>query len=247
MAHDHAHAHDHAGRDHAKGSGNLRLAFFFNLAFTLIEVAGGFWTNSLAVLSDAMHDMGDVLVLGAAWYLSHLAVRGRDAKYSYGYGRYSMLGGWLTALVLAIGSLVLMIFTLSRMNDVHEPFANGMIILGVFGLAMNGFAAWKLHGGSTLNERGAYLHLLEDVLGWAAVLVGAVVIRFTGLGHRGPTAFRGHQPVRVVQCRGHLAEGHGDPFATAAQRLQRTGRDRNAVGPAARSWRSRPACLDAGW
>jgi cobalt-zinc-cadmium efflux system protein len=182
MAHDHAHHNDHAGHDHANGSSNLRLAFFFNLAFTLIEVAGGFWTNSLAVLSDAMHDMGDVLVLGAAWYLSHLAVRGRDAKYSYGYGRYSMLGGWLTALVLAIGSLVLMVFTLSRINDVHEPFANGMIILGVFGLAMNGFAAWKLHGGSSLNERGAYLHLMEDVLGWAAVLVGAVIIRFTGWG-----------------------------------------------------------------
>jgi cobalt-zinc-cadmium efflux system protein len=182
MAHDHAHHHGHAGSEHARGSRNLRLAFFFNLAFTLVEVAGGLWTNSLAVLSDALHDMGDVLVLGAAWYLSHLAVHGRDAKYSYGYGRYGMLGGWLTALVLAIGSVVLMAFTLSRINAVHEPHAGGMVLLAVFGLCVNGFAAWKLHGGSSLNERGAFLHLMEDVLGWAAVLVGGILIHFTGLG-----------------------------------------------------------------
>ncbi len=164
------------------GARNIRFAFCFNLAFTLIEVAGGFWAQSTAVLSDALHDLGDSLVLGAAWYLSSLAVRGRDGKYSYGYGRYSMLGGWLTALVLAIGSLVLMVFTLTRMNDAHEPHAVGMILLALFGLAMNGLAAWKLQGGTSLNEQGAFLHLMEDVLGWAAVLVGAVIIHFTGLG-----------------------------------------------------------------
>jgi cobalt-zinc-cadmium efflux system protein len=109
-------------------------------------------------------------------------MRGRDGKYSYGYGRYSMLGGWLTALVLAIGSLVLIGFTLTRIDHTHEPHALGMMALAVFGLAMNGFAAWRLHGGSSLNERGAFLHLMEDVLGWAAVLVGAVVIHFTGFG-----------------------------------------------------------------
>ena len=118
MPNEHAHDHGHAGHSHASGASNLRLAFFFNLAFTLIEIAGGLWTNSLAVLSDAFHDMGDVLVLGAAWYLSHLAVRGRDGKYSYGYGRYGMLGGWLTSLVLAIGALVLMGFTLSKITRI---------------------------------------------------------------------------------------------------------------------------------
>jgi cobalt-zinc-cadmium efflux system protein len=182
MAHAHTHEGGHAGHSHATGARDLRIAFFFNLGFTLIEIAGGFWTNSMAVLSDALHDMGDVLVLGAAWYLSHVAMRGRDDKYSYGYGRYGMLGGWLTALVLAIGSLVLIGFTLSRINDEHAPHAMGMIVLAVFGLAMNGFAAWRLHAGSSLNERGAFLHLMEDVLGWAAVLIGAVVIHFTGFG-----------------------------------------------------------------
>lgn len=180
MGHHHGHAHGAHGHDHARGARHIRAAFFFNLAFTLIEVAGGLWTGSVAVLSDALHDMGDALVLGAAWYLSQLAQKGRDAKYSYGYGRYGMLGGWITALVLAIGSLVLMGFTLSRLDADHAPNAKGMLALAVFGLAMNGIAAWKLHGGSSLNEKGAFLHLMEDVLGWAAILVGAVIIHFTG-------------------------------------------------------------------
>lgn len=180
MAHDtHQHAH---GSHHHGSTRNLRIAFLLNLGFALVEVFGGLWANSLAVLSDALHDMGDAMVLGAAWYLSGLAMRGRDGKYSYGYARYSMLGGWLTALVLAAGSLVLMVFTLSRINQAHEPHTGGMILLAFVGLGMNGLAAWKLHGGSSLNEQGAFLHLLEDVLGWAAVLVGAVIIRYTGWG-----------------------------------------------------------------
>ncbi|MFT3884319.1 MAG: cation diffusion facilitator family transporter [Flavobacteriales bacterium] len=175
--HAHGHEHDHA---HRAGARNLRLAFLLNLAFTGVEFAGGLWTDSMAVLSDAFHDLGDALVLGAAWYLSGVAMRGRDASYSYGYGRYSMLGGWLTAVMLAVGSLVLMVVTITRLNEPHMPNAQGMLVLAVFGLLMNGLAAWKLHGGHSLNERGAYLHLLEDVLGWAAVLVGAVVLHFTG-------------------------------------------------------------------
>lgn len=180
MAHD---THHHAHGSHHQGSArNLRIAFLLNLGFAVLEVFGGLWADSMAVISDALHDMGDAMVLGAAWYLSGLAMRGRDGKYSYGYARYSMLGGWLTALVLAVGSLVLMVFTLSRMNEPHEPHTGGMIVLAVVGLGMNGLAAWRLHGGRSLNERGAFLHLLEDVLGWAAVLVGAIVIHFTGWG-----------------------------------------------------------------
>ncbi len=180
MAHD---THHHAHGSHHHGSArNLRIAFLLNLGFAVLEVFGGLWADSMAVISDALHDMGDALVLGAAWYLSGLATRGRDGKYSYGYARYSMLGGWLTALVLAVGSLVLMVFTLSRIHEAHEPHTGGMIVLAVVGLGMNGLAAWRLHGGRSLNERGAFLHLLEDVLGWAAVLVGAIVIHFTGWG-----------------------------------------------------------------
>lgn len=177
--HHHAHDHDH-GHVHASGAKALRLAFFINLAFTLVEVAGGWWTGSIAVLTDAFHDTGDCLVLGTAWYLQRVALKGRDPHYSYGYGRYSMLGGWLTSVVLIAGAAVMLSVSISRLSSPASPNADGMMIIAVFGLLMNGLAAWKLHGGGTLNERGAYLHLLEDVLGWAAVLIGGAIIRATG-------------------------------------------------------------------
>lgn len=192
MAHAHSdHPHDHSGHRHGHSAGTglavsaasasaLRTAFLINLAFTLVEVVGGWWTHSIAVLTDALHDAGDCLVLGAAWWLQQVAMKGRDARYSYGYGRYSMLGGWLASVVLIIGAVLMLAVSVPRLWAPERPHSLGMIGFAVFGLAMNSFAAWKLHGGHTLNERGAYLHLLEDVLGWAAVLVGGIVIHFTG-------------------------------------------------------------------
>ena len=187
MPHDHVHAHaghdlhghDH-GHGHAAGAASLRVAFFINLAFTVVEAVGGWWTGSIAVLTDALHDAGDCLVLGTAWWLQRVAMKGRDAQYSYGYGRYSMLGGWLTSVVLMVGAGAMLVLSVPRLWTPELPHTTGMMGIAVFGLLMNGLAAWKLHGGGSLNERGAYLHLLEDVLGWAAVLVGAVVMYFTG-------------------------------------------------------------------
>jgi cobalt-zinc-cadmium efflux system protein len=185
----HVHAHDHAGHHHHEhphghvndaGARALRTAFFINLAFTFVEVAGGLWTHSIAVLTDALHDAGDCLVLGTAWYLQRVALRGRDAQYSYGYGRYSMLGGWLTSVVLIIGALFMLSMSVPELWAPDAPHTLGMMAIALFGLTMNGLAAWRLHAGGTLNEQGAYLHLLEDVLGWAAVLLGAVIIHFTG-------------------------------------------------------------------
>jgi cobalt-zinc-cadmium efflux system protein len=178
-AHDHGHEHPH-GTVAPSSAGALRLAFFINLAFTGVEVVGGLWTGSIAVLTDAFHDAGDCLVLGAAWYLQHVALKGRDAHYSYGYGRFSMLGGWLTSLVLIAGALFMLTVSVPRLWAPAMPDTVGMFGIAVFGLIMNALAAWKLHGGTSLNEQGAYLHLLEDVFGWAAVLVGAIVIHYTG-------------------------------------------------------------------
>jgi cobalt-zinc-cadmium efflux system protein len=146
----------------------------------VVEIVGGWWSGSIAVLTDAIHDGGDCLVLGTVWYLQRVAMKGRDAHYSYGYGRYSMLGGWLTSVVLIVGAVIMLVLTVPQLGKPSTPNTSGMIGIALFGLVMNGFAAWKLHGGGTLNERGAYLHLLEDVLGWAAVLVGGIIIHFTG-------------------------------------------------------------------
>ena len=180
MGHDHQHGEHRHDHERVPRTGALRLAFFINLAFTLIEVFGGWWTGSIAVYTDALHDAGDCLVLGLAWWLQHVAMKGRDAQYSYGYGRYSMLGGWLASIVLIVGAVAMLIAAVPRLWEPTLPDADRMLLIAVFGLVMNGFAAWKLHAGHSLNERGAYLHLLEDVLGWAAVLIGAVLIHFTG-------------------------------------------------------------------
>lgn len=193
----------------AAGAKALGVAFLINLAFTLVEVVGGLWTGSIAVLTDALHDAGDCLVLGTAWYLQRVAMRGRDAYYSYGYGRYSMLGGWLTSVVLIIGALFMLTVSVPKLWAPELPDSLGMIGFALFGLAMNGLAAWKLHSGSTMNERGAYLHLLEDVLGWAAVLVGGIIIHFTGWAIVDPLLSVGISVYILVNAIGTLRKGTG--------------------------------------
>ncbi len=216
MPHDHAHAHaghDHHGHDHghghAAGAASLRVAFFINLAFTAVEAVGGWWTGSIAVLTDALHDAGDCLVLGTAWWLQRVAMKGRDAQYSYGYGRYSMLGGWLTSVVLMVGAGAMLVLSVPKLWAPELPHTTGMMGIAVFGLLMNGLAAWKLHGGASLNERGAYLHLLEDVLGWAAVLVGAVVMYFTGWAIVDPLMSVGISVFILWNAVGTLRKGTG--------------------------------------
>ena len=212
MAHDHDHAHAHAGHDHhghAAGAASLRVAFFINLAFTVVEAVGGWWTGSIAVLTDALHDAGDCLVLGTAWWLQRVAMKGRDAQYSYGYGRYSMLGGWLTSVVLMVGAGAMLVLSVPKLWAPELPHTTGMMGIAVFGLLMNGLAAWKLHGGASLNERGAYLHLLEDVLGWAAVLVGAVVMYFTGWAIVDPLMSVGISVFILWNAVGTLRKGTG--------------------------------------
>ena len=194
---------------HAAGAASLRVAFFINLAFTLVEVAGGWWTGSIAVLTDALHDAGDCLVLGTAWYLQRVAMKGRDSHYSYGYGRYSMLGGWLTSVVLVVGALAMLVITVPKLWAPQLPHTEGMVLIALFGLLMNGLAAWKLHAGNTMNERGAYLHLLEDVLGWAAVLVGAIIIHLTGWAIVDPLLSVGISLFILFNAMGTLRKGTG--------------------------------------
>ncbi len=83
---------------------DLRGAFFLNFAFTLVEIIGGIWTNSVAIVSDALHDFGDSLSLGLTWFLEKYSQKGRDARYSYGYRRFSLLGALINTAVLIIGS-----------------------------------------------------------------------------------------------------------------------------------------------
>lgn len=180
--HHHHHGHSHIlGHHHHGAEGNIKMAFWLNLAFALFELIGGFFTQSIAILSDALHDFGDALSLGVAWYLQRLSGKGRDARFSYGYKRFSLLGALFISTVLLVGSLFVITAAIQRLSDPGEPKAGWMIVIAVVGLAVNGVAALRVSKGSSLNERAVMLHLLEDVLGWVAVLVVSIVMNFVNL------------------------------------------------------------------
>lgn len=166
--------HDH---QHAHGStGNLRTAFLLNLTFTVIEVIGGFWTNSIAILSDAVHDFGDSISLGLAWYFDKLSKKGRTAQHTYGYRRYSLLGGLITGVVLITGLGFVLWHAVQRLFAPEAVNAPGMMILAAVGIAFNGAAVLKVRRGTSLTEQVVSWHLLEDTLGWAAVFIGAAAM-----------------------------------------------------------------------
>jgi len=163
---------------HNESEENIRVAFFLNLFFTIIEFVGGFLTNSMAILSDAVHDLGDSFSVGLSWYFQRLAKKGRDEEYTYGYKRFSILGAIINSLILVVGSVVILFNAVPRLFHPEQPDSGGMLMLAIAGVVINGAAVLKLKRGHSLNERVISLHLLEDVLGWAAILIGALVMYF---------------------------------------------------------------------
>ena len=172
MGHSHDHSHNHA-------EGNVKVAFFLNLAFTIIEIIGGIYTNSLAILSDALHDLGDSLSLGLSWYFQKLSKNGRTKTFSYGYKRFSLLGAIINSIVLVVGSIFILTKAIPELFHPEETNAGGMLYLAILGILANGAAVLKLRKGKSLNEKVVSLHLLEDVLGWVAVLIGSIIMMLT--------------------------------------------------------------------
>jgi len=171
------HRHDH-GYAH-KSVKNIRTAFFLNLAFTVAEIIGGIWTNSVAIVADAVHDLGDSLSLGFSWYLESKAQQEGDNKFSFGYQRFSLLGALINGLVLLLGSFFVLNETIPRLLSPEPTHAQGMLYFALLGVAVNGAAVLRLKGGHTQNEKMLTWHLMEDVLGWVAVLIVSIVLLFT--------------------------------------------------------------------
>jgi len=166
--------HEH----HHEDVKNIKVAFFLNLFFTLFEIAGGFFTNSMAILSDAVHDLGDCLSLGMAWYFQKISRKRSDNSFSYGYKRFSLLGAIINSIVLTVGSIFILTEAIPRIFHPEKTQAAGMFFLAIVGVLVNGLAFFRLKKGSSLNEKVVSLHFLEDVLGWVAILVGAIIMYF---------------------------------------------------------------------
>ena len=159
---------------------NMLIAFLLNLAFAAFEVFGGIFTGSVAILSDAVHDLGDAVSIGASVALEKISKKSPDDKYTYGYARFSTLGGLFSVVVLLVGSAIAIYHAILRFIHPAPIRYNEMILFAVVGVAVNLLATLFTRGGKSVNQKAVNLHMLEDVLGWIVVLIGAIVMRFTG-------------------------------------------------------------------
>ena len=170
---------DCQGGEKVKIERNIRIAFLLNLGFSVFEFFGGIFTGSVAILSDAVHDLGDALGIGVSWFLERKSRRAPDGTYTYGYARFSVLGSVFTCGILLLGSVGVVVSAVGRLTHPVPIRYDGMILLAVVGVAVNLTAAFVTREGDSLNQKAVNLHMLEDVLTWVVVLVGAVVMRFT--------------------------------------------------------------------
>jgi len=169
------HQHNH---QHDVSSNRIGVVFFLNFFFTIIEFIGGILTNSTAIMADAVHDLGDTLSIGLAWLLNKLSKKNANDNYTYGYHRFSLLGALINGVVLMAGSVWVLSESIPKLFTPEMPHAQGMFWLAILGVSVNGFAAWKISMGKTMNERILNWHLLEDVLGWVSVLIVSVLLLF---------------------------------------------------------------------
>lgn len=160
---------------------NILIAFLLNLAFSVMEFIGGIFTGSVAIISDSIHDIGDAASIGIAYFLEKKSKKKPDEKYTYGYIRYSILGSLITTLILIIGSSFVIYNSVLRILNPVEINYDGMILFAVFGVIVNFLAATFTREGDSLNQKSVNLHMLEDVLGWVIVLIGAIIMKFTDI------------------------------------------------------------------
>jgi len=170
--------HEHQDYQKHNDIKNIKTAFFLNFGFTIFEILGGIFTNSIAIVSDAVHDLGDSLSLALAWYFQKKSKKSSDKSYSYGYKRFSLLGAIFNSIILLVGSFIILYTAIPRLIHPEQPYVKGMFFFAIVGILVNGSALLQLKKGDSLNEKVVSLHMLEDVLGWAAILIGTIIMYF---------------------------------------------------------------------
>ena len=172
MAHDHIHLH-------GNGAGtNILSAFFINLSFTVISIIGAWLTNSIAIISDAIHDLGCTVSIALAWVFERIAGHKPTHRFTFGYRRFTLLGAFVNAFILLGGSSIVLYESVGRLAHPEKVDAEGMLWFALLAILFKGLAAWRTWKGDSVNQRMVSLHLLGDCLGWVAVLLGSVVMLF---------------------------------------------------------------------
>ncbi len=198
----HHHRHHHAPTSTVR----ILVAFLLNLCFSVFELIGGIFTGSVAILSDALHDLGDAAGIGCSFFLERKSRRAPDATHTYGYARYSVLGGLITTVILLTGSCIVIYHAVLRLLAPTPIHYDGMLIFAIVGVIVNLAAAIFTRDGHSLNQRAVNLHMLEDVLGWVVVLVGALVMRFTDWVFLDPLMSVGVAVFILIHAMGNLKE-----------------------------------------
>lgn len=199
--------HVHYSHHHMHGTEkNILIAFLLNAGFSIFEFIGGVITGSIAITSDAVHDLGDALSIGIAYGLERKSKKGPDAKHTYGYARYSLVGSIITTAILLIGSTFVIYEAIQRIINPTGVDYDGMIIFAIIGLIVNGIASYVTREGDSLNQKSVNLHMLEDVLGWAVVLIGSIVMKFTGIAVIDPILSLGVAIFILIEATKNLRE-----------------------------------------
>lgn len=162
-----------------KSTKNILIAFILNLSFSIFELIGGIFTNSIAIISDALHDFSDAISIFISYFLEKKSIKKPDENYTFGYTRYSVLGAIIMNVILISGSFLIIYHSIVRLFNPVEVNYNGMFFLAIVGVLMNLFAVYFTKDGHSLNQKAVNLHMLEDVLGWIIVLIGSIIMKFS--------------------------------------------------------------------
>ena len=176
------HNHDHHNHKHNHESyKNIKIAFLLNILFSILEAIGGVLINSISIITDSVHDFGDAISIGVSYLLEKKSTKESNNTHTYGYLRYSLLGALITSIILLIGSTAAIYNAVLRIINPQDINSEGMIIFAIFGVIINGYAAYRTSHAEKHNEKAINLHMLEDVLGWIAVLIGSIFIKIFNL------------------------------------------------------------------
>lgn len=164
-----------------KSEKNILIAFLLNISFSIFELVGGIFTNSVAILSDSIHDLGDAISIGISYILEKMSKKKPNDTYTYGYKRYSIIGSVITTTILLAGSSFVIYESIKRLMNPVEVNYSGMLLFSIFGVIVNFVASYVTRDGDSLNQKAVNLHMLEDVLGWVVVLIGSILMMFTNI------------------------------------------------------------------